>query len=175
MTSFIFKQFHCRKWLQTFVCPTKTTNITLSKGLQIFLFTLWKQVPKWYHILFSVGMTGSSANRLFKTELHFRFMVKKPTFTSNWLIFSLGKEKGFVKGAILSAWSANLLVIVSLWKNQHCCTNLWTVWTLCCFSATSNFICWDDLLCRPSNSSTFSNLLNTRYSDPVKNLLNTRY
>jgi len=40
-----------------------------------FLFTLWKQVPKWHHILFAVGMTGSSANQLFKTELYFRFII----------------------------------------------------------------------------------------------------
>src|SRR6218665_857434 len=56
--------------------------------------------------LHAVGMTGSSANQLFKIELHLRFtmyMVIGPKLTSNYLICSFGKENGFVKGAMLSA------------------------------------------------------------------------
>jgi len=65
---FFFNQFHCRKWLQTFACATKTTN----KRSQFCIHSLESGAKM---MLFAVEMTESSANRLFKTELHFRSII----------------------------------------------------------------------------------------------------
>src|SRR6218665_2455834 len=50
-------------------------------------------------ILFAVGMTRSSANRLFKTELHFRSIIYIYKVTSNYNIVDLffGKVEGGCK------------------------------------------------------------------------------
>jgi len=98
---FAFNQFHWRKWLLTSLCNENDIHrsgrfwvgilkgcyinfdwlIMLSKGSQTF----WIQVPK--------NDITSFADRIFKTELHFRSIISGCKFSSE-------KLKGFVKRAM---------------------------------------------------------------------------